>query len=162
MRHLDYVRPELSKLFQFTHPVWGATKRAGTSRSKAGFQFTHPVWGATIYEQREFVPGYVSIHAPRVGCDVKQRFRIGSAELFQFTHPVWGATFNIAILSSSTLSFNSRTPCGVRPDCSVRAWSRWCFNSRTPCGVRLHNRLDQKGKPSSFNSRTPCGVRLYC
>ena len=56
-------------------------------------------------------------------------------------------------------SFNSRTPCGVRPllerlECLVS-----CFNSRTPCGVR-HNLLRSRAYGSGFNSRTPCGVRL--
>ena len=33
---------------------------------------------------------------------------------FQFTHPVWGATSITHISLTSTFSFNSRTPCGVR------------------------------------------------
>ena len=79
-------------MFQFTHPVWGATgKRAicmeietsFNSRTPCGvrrdrrenknkytkFQFTHPVWGAT-----------------------ESKFIDNVAYKFQFTHPVWGAT----------------------------------------------------------------------
>ena len=56
------------------------------------FQFTHPVWGATMF----FVPkGWeiiVSIHAPRVGCDVSGCHVLQWHPVFQFTHPVWGAT----------------------------------------------------------------------
>ena len=33
------------------------------------FQFTHPVWGATIVEITIVIDEEVSIHAPRVGCD---------------------------------------------------------------------------------------------
>ena len=35
------------------------------------FQFTHPVWGATASEESTVIDGTVSIHAPRVGCDYK-------------------------------------------------------------------------------------------
>ena len=34
------------------------------------FQFTHPVWGATLLEEVNKREALVSIHAPRVGCDV--------------------------------------------------------------------------------------------
>ena len=34
------------------------------------FQFTHPVWGATCLGVVARLPLLVSIHAPRVGCDV--------------------------------------------------------------------------------------------
>ena len=33
------------------------------------FQFTHPVWGATGYRCLLPTDAKVSIHAPRVGCD---------------------------------------------------------------------------------------------
>ena len=79
--------------FQFTHPVWGATKvdtyqarnrKCFNSRTPCGvrllitlgqmlvvmFQFTHPVWGATGRELDVTRPKDVSIHAPRVGCDL--------------------------------------------------------------------------------------------
>ena len=101
--------------FQFTHPVWGATfgllSRIGkrqrfNSRTpcgvrlcaeeydapELGFQFTHPVWGATP-DKVEMLAWYK----------------------FQFTHPVWGATIEPQASSCGTISFNSRTPCGVRP-----------------------------------------------
>ena len=57
------------KLFQFTHPVWGATKAKTFKDLFLEFQFTHPVWGATAHEL---------VHV--------------ALEEFQFTHPVWGAT----------------------------------------------------------------------
>ena len=34
------------------------------------FQFTHPVWGATLWRPPPLVNLMVSIHAPRVGCDL--------------------------------------------------------------------------------------------
>ena len=38
---------ELYGVFQFTHPVWGATLKRWLSHDPFSFQFTHPVWGAT-------------------------------------------------------------------------------------------------------------------
>ncbi len=78
--------------FQFTHPVWGATCHSSGARLVSAFQFTHPVWGATELRAHILPRLGVSIHAPRVGCD------------------------SVLVVSLSwSLSFNSRTPCGVRP-----------------------------------------------
>ena len=70
------------------------------------FQFTHPVRGATSVDGSDTLDTPVSIHAPRAGCDkgrvVYDEFR-GE---FQFTHPVRGATLNYQALSaSSTFQF---------------------------------------------------------
>ena len=107
--------------FQFTHPVWGATRDVDCPDSRGGvsihaprvgcdevareaeieedkeFQFTHPVWGATRAYMQTIYCGQVSIHAPRVGCDVLSAFRTVYSLEFQFTHPVWGATASEAI-----------------------------------------------------------------
>ncbi len=79
-------------MFQFTHPVWGATRKiiARWAPPKE-FQFTHPVWGATKYHSQT---------------KIKHRF--------QFTHPVWGATQETHQHQLKEECFNSRTPCGVR------------------------------------------------
>ena len=79
-------------LFQFTHPVWGATYSPDLNWGASTlFQFTHPVWGATGRMATQGDTAQVSIHAPRVGCDL-------SAEIGR----------------SIYVRFNSRTPCGVR------------------------------------------------
>ena len=104
--------------------------------SSCTFQFTHPVRGATTSPLESVVDGYVSIHAPRAGCDiqhnqalqkrrgfnsrtpcgVRQRITLtgGYGRQFQFTHPVRGATYPSSRASTSRICFNSRTPCGVR------------------------------------------------
>ena len=102
-------------VFQFTHPVWGATTTGQAmvsrptrfnSRTPCGvrhcmsaykrthsvFQFTHPVWGATSDANLTVKQYVVSIHAPRVGCDGGAVNDIINNMVFQFTHPVWGAT----------------------------------------------------------------------
>ena len=80
------------KAFQFTHPVWGATKDSQGRTDCEMFQFTHPVWGATDQCHNNPYSTNVSIHAPRVGCDRERLLRVGGKYVFQFTHPVWGAT----------------------------------------------------------------------
>ena len=101
--------------FQFTHPGRGATKVqtllsmpicSFNSRTPGGvrqraivvasaesvFQFTHPGRGATYSCQLRSNHYRVSIHAPREGCDID-------------------LTPSVCLL----ISFNSRTPGGVRP-----------------------------------------------
>ena len=100
----------------------------------------------------------ISIHAPRVGCDVVGYVKIlpiqnfnprtpggvrpaifqnsGETILFQSTHPGWGATEDKKQKQIRRWNFNPRTPGGVRP-----AWAQWSsarshFNPRTPGGVR--------------------------
>ena len=92
------------------------------------FQFTHPVWDATAARGLHRARQPVSIHASRVGCDAGD----WTFEEFQF-------------------SFNSRIPCGMRPDAlrSTRAGGR--FNSRIPCGMRLN---------SSENTLTTSGFQF--
>ena len=149
-----------SRWFQFTHPVWGATRAVLILVYLVMFQFTHPVWGATFGVSYSALLNVVSIHAPRVGCDVI----------------LWDD-------GTIVTRFNSRTPCGVRPAESPGSDPYLVrFNSRTPCGVRLANGEEPSvafafqfthpvwGATSSvpgswevnlrFNSRTPCGVRL--
>ena len=104
------------RLFQSTHPVWGATLSDTSLRSCRIFQSTHPVWGATSQwdvangclsvisihaprvgcdntdGQHPVVIGGISIHAPRVGCDTRKWWTGLQTREFQSTHPVWGAT----------------------------------------------------------------------
>ena len=91
------VRPKLTisckklKIFQSTHPGWGATASSLAFLIFCAFQSTHPGWGATNRNaaRRRAMP--ISIHAPRVGCD----------------------SITISI-KDSPRDFNPRTPGGVR------------------------------------------------
>ena len=58
--------------FQSTLPVWGATLSARTNiNSSSLFQSTLPVWGATLVDEGLVGLLEISIHAPRVGSDVR-------------------------------------------------------------------------------------------
>ena len=121
------------------------------------FQSTHPAWGATSSLDIVCPNATISIHAPRVGCDLRQispqrvrrdfnprtprgvRPLYPSAEAdgkeFQSTHPAWGAT-NGKGLSWTIFLFQSTHPAwgatlGTRPPMPRRH-----FNPRTPRGVR--------------------------
>ena len=125
------------------------------------FQFTHPVRGATINIDFDDTKIDVSIHAPRAGCDRKLTF-----------------------IDRTWTSFNSRTPCGVRPSADNDISRAYVFQFTHPVrGATMPNltkySLDHVsihapragcdytlvlGSFDSwcFNSRTPCGVRLRC
>ena len=77
------------------------------------FQFTHPGRGATKTEHTDSIVLGVSIHAPREGCDFKQ-IDLAPDSMFQFTHPGRGATGHRGQSEEALVSFNSRTPGGVR------------------------------------------------
>ena len=64
------------------------------------FQSTHPTWGATGLRANQYIVIWVSIHAPHVGCDLKQSPN-GLFSEFQSTHPTWGATHQKQLYSLS-------------------------------------------------------------
>ena len=122
----------------------------------------------------------VSIHAPRVGCDMWIICLLRSRRCFNSRTPCGVRQINQVMLAKRA-SFNSRTPCGVRLKPMIHrtryhlfqfthpVWGATdtgvvielpfnSFNSRTPCGVRPGRKLCTISK-MSFNSRTPCGVR---
>ena len=124
------------------------------------FQFTHPGRGATVDGYIDDLLIVVSIHAPREGCD-----------------------FSSTRIVARSMSFNSRTPGGVRQAKeesesasalfqfthpgrgatadAVREDTPYIgFNSRTPGGVRRKSIRRSRNTSKSFNSRTPGGVRL--
>ena len=189
-------------MFQFTHPVRGATGDVDPTAELEQFQFTHPVRGATLAQKWDELTHFVSIHAPRAGCDCTG-FDLRCRCVFQFTHPVRGATSPSSRAFTSRTCFNSRTPCGVRPSlaihCAASTWfqfthpvrgatadgsssaysTRFQFthpvrgatqgeagHSPSP-NVSIHApragcdpRTGAHRNPQqSFNSRTPCGVR---
>ena len=105
-----------SYMFQFTHPGRGATPRFCVRYPvPKPFQFTHPGRGATRRRVPHDIRRWVSIHAPREGCDeaynkvmnIMSGFNSrtpGGVRLstfhclllsikFQFTHPGRGATY---------------------------------------------------------------------
>ena len=173
----------LPDLFQSTHPARGATSAvADRSEVSSRFQSTHPARGATTYRCDLFaIPGDISIHAPREGCDWSwagmstplsisiHAPREGCDALsdklgycyaqFQSTHPARGATAKQGHLEEGVKYFNPRTPRGVRLTERSTLGLSSNFNPRTPRGVRPVHSTFATMWPSYFNPRTPRGVR---
>ena len=79
--------------------------------------------------------------------------------LFQFTHPGRGATRGFCIFLLRIISFNSRTPGGVRRRRVVGPYSPQPFQFTHPGRGATNISTNGRGRSSSFNSRTPGGVR---
>ena len=102
--------------------MWGATYEYLRLYLVPEFQFTHPVWGATVWSTSETLRTYVSIHAPRVGCDV-----------------------SVFFVLAVSMCFNSRTPCGVRPDTGGAGSAEQKFQFTHPVWGATHK--DKVGSP---------------
>ena len=114
VRHVKDTSDAIRELFQFTHPVWGATHGFPRASSNQSVSIHAPRVGCDHTEDVIRTTTAVSIHAPRVGCDVRadvgditfkrfnsrtpcgvrheERIKALATLMFQFTHPVWGAT----------------------------------------------------------------------
>ena len=169
------------RIFQSTHPVRGATaERPWSPSSPRDFNPRTPCGVrrgyAPIYARQNFI----SIHAPRAGCDATVCVPRWIARVFQSTHPVRGATVD-QVVDLGCVVFQSTHPVrGATVDqvvdlgCVVfqsthpvrgatnsgKGWfpATRDFNPRTPCGVRRTMIVCQR-MVDDFNPRTPCGVR---
>ena len=93
MRPLRPERPLSSHLFQFTHPVRGATICVFDRLYMNDVSIHAPREGCDYNSFIAQVKKFVSIHAPREGCDPIRKYTYNAGDEFQFTHPVRGATF---------------------------------------------------------------------
>ncbi len=168
-------------VFQFTHPVRGATmanlieNREETrfnSRTPCGvrlvlrrrclvallFQFTHPVRGATSRHNQLTIRISVSIHAPRAGCDFVLT-KLMSVMVVSIHAPRAGCDGSFFYGFIQRWSFNSRTPCGVRRHSYTlpRIYLRFQFTHPVRGATLITE--SRKMRVKGFNSRTPCGVR---
>ena len=168
--------------FQSTHPVWGATGQAW--RKPGGGCHFNPrtpcgVRPPCAYPARPCSD--ISIHAPRVGCDLillqsseppvdfNPRTPCGVRRLplvavkvgfeFQSTHPVWGATGITVVEIPQDMRFQSTHPVwGATPAHSFcPKHSRISIHApRVGCDT---SRAAMSWTATNFNPRTPCGVR---
>ena len=82
----------VSKTFQSTLPVWGATTCLQESLRLAVISIHAPRVGSDHDASASFGALKISIHAPRVGSDLYMQTHRGATRTFQSTLPVWGAT----------------------------------------------------------------------
>ena len=128
------------------------------------------------------IGGFISIHAPRAGCDFLATLQAPGKRI-SIHAPRAGCDNPYKVVTLWDNDFNPRTPCGVRRYKAAFVWRRENFNPRTPCGVRLSCLLPRAIRAEisihapragcdlpteltflrlyHFNPRTPCGVRRY-
>ena len=79
-------------MFQSTHPAWGVTVMFYQAARRFVVSIHTPRVGCDINGLAQLKKAYeVSIHTPRVGCDPIFMFDHGDFK-FQSTHPAWGVT----------------------------------------------------------------------
>ena len=78
----------------------------------------------------------LSILAAHTGCDTSKDRSVSLHVTFQFSQPVWVATSLPFGRDLPLITFNSRNPCGLRPDSDKKVIAMLAFNSRNPCGLR--------------------------
>ena len=124
---------------------------------------------------------YVSIHAAQAGCDLSR----SDSSKYQYVsiHAAQAGCDKLEwIVLQSYISFNSRSPSGLRQGqmyhakflivvsihaaqagydqiTAIQPRNPSCFNSRSPSGLR-HGLLQPHRVGGRFNSRSPSGLRL--
>ena len=141
MRQLERENLGLKQTFQSTHLVWDATLIKTLNEEHEEFQSTHLVWDATKWPGKQHSTSIISIHAPRMRCDVKDIPTFSAHSLFQSTHLVWDATDLDGYQARSTgISIHApRMRCdGRSQQCIVMLTN---FNPRTSYEMRHRKRL---------------------
>ena len=147
-------------MFQFTHPGRGATRgllrrvlrtRCFNSRTPGGVRLSAGMLVPCLVR--------VSIHAPREGCDEYVSAKVEAICNVSIHAPREGCDIASTPSACSLISFNSRTPGGVRQvEAICSEFMRW-FQFTHPGRGATRREAPAVTPASSFNSRTPGGVR---
>ena len=97
-------------VFQSTHPVRGATACITVAGMSAWISIHAPREGCDEGDGVHAGRQWISIHAPREGCDPAPGAGFMAQPVFQSTHPVRGATASRPDRSALWRDFNPRTP----------------------------------------------------
>ena len=109
--------------FQSTRPVWGATIGAGPARSISRVSIHAPRVGRDLRQSRGRLLPRVSIHAPRVGRDI-EAYPMRDGMTVSIHAPRVGRDRRHLPLHQPRAGFNPRAPCGARHDpaeCNLRS-----------------------------------------
>ena len=101
----------------------------------------------------------ISIHAPRMGSDLRYRCGMLKRFLFQSTLPGWGATSMVGFLSVRRWHFNPRSPDGERHITTATAAANNAFQSTLPGWGATPPTLRGDYGRYHFNPRSPDGER---
>ena len=103
------------------------------------FQSTLPVWGATIYGNGAALRGAISIHAPRVGSDIKS-VSITPNPVISIHAPRVGSDCNFCTIRYA-VNISIHAPRVGSDSGQLLCFPRQkYFNPRSPCGERHQNR----------------------
>ena len=123
------------------------------------FQSTHPVWDTTQAGRPVRCVHGISIHASRMGCDLKTDYLPVPMWVFQSTHPVWDATRQSHRHSASSHISIHASRMGCDSSVTAQASSSMAFQSTHPVwDATLSRRHDSNSHPY-FNPRIPYGMR---
>ena len=100
------------------------------------FQSTLPVWGATLPGCGFPPASVISIHAPRVGSDVRRVLCPEHQHSISIHAPRVGSDSTTTVFLWRTRNFNPRSPCGERLGFLFPLLKQFHFNPRSPCGER--------------------------
>ena len=105
------LRPILRREYHFNPRTSCEVRRDGYQIPdfQTTFQSTHLVWGATELKLWRIWFYFISIHAPRVRCDILLFYNISVCMIFQSTHLVWGATTS-SFVSGSQINISIHAP----------------------------------------------------
>ena len=116
--------------------------QSSSNNGYEGISIHAPRVGCDVPLEQIQLCAHISIHAPRVGCDRSPSGSWSARRAFQSTHPVWGATATTPVRTLAHRYFNPRTPCGVRPEFSKIIEHLPGFQSTHPVwGATLFPRL---------------------
>ena len=124
------------------------------------FQSTRPVWGATVVCRSPANTPMISIHAPRVGRDLRCLPCSASQCTISIHAPRVGRDDITGFSNAASKNFNPRAPCGARRPL-FHKHARWK-------SISIHApRVGRDARPACltffnkyFNPRAPCGARL--
>ena len=118
------------------------------------FQSTLPVWGATPVRKEIKRAGFISIHAPRVGSDLRYHSIRPRHDYFNPRSPCGErlCAFVAAVLAAH---FNPRSPCGERPAVLFQIIQLLLFQSTLPVWGATRDWMKQSLFDMIFQSTLP-------
>ena len=137
VRHATQALGSTVDVFQSTHPVWGATDWFDALwKIYPKFQSTHPVWGATQIRGAKYAICWISIHAPRVGCDQERHTRCRSLQSISIHAPRVGCDYLRPVHQEDTLEISIHAPrvgCDPKSRAESRRWKISIHAPRVGC-----------------------------
>ena len=161
VRQVRYVSNLDTSVFQSTHPVWGATQGPAGQQGPKGISIHAPRVGCDLPRTSlMWRMSSISIHAPRVGCDAGLPTQPVAGHKISIHAPRVGCDYaNIGVMSRGKIFQSTHPVWGA----TAQKWERRStalrisiHAPRVGCDVWVSA---TQVTTENFNPRTPCGVR---